>query len=315
MLKLSFRNQVLAGFAVSIILVFIVGILSYNSINKLESDTGMVEHTQRVIKTSTNLLQQLIDAETGMRGYAATGKRTFLDPYNAAIPSINSDLSDLRGLIPDNPVQVKRVDSLSALVSAELNILKTNIETYDSKGLAYMVQANMFVNGKQSMDQIRKTIANMIDTENELLAIRKASSRVASTNAIIFIAVGSLIFLLIIIVLFYYIQRTFSEQKKIENEIKITNIELEKVLGENEAKNWLLTGTGLLNEKMQGQQSERELSENILAEVCSYTQALTGTLYLYNEKETRLDLYSTYAFSNIAAVKQTITLGEGWIGQ
>ncbi|MDB5116283.1 MAG: response regulator, partial [Mucilaginibacter sp.] len=42
---------------------------------------------------------------------------------------------------------------------------------------------------------------------------------------------------------------------------------------------------------------------------------LTGTLYLYNEKETRLDLYSTYAFSNIAAVKQTITLGEGWIGQ
>jgi CheY-like chemotaxis protein/signal transduction histidine kinase/CHASE3 domain sensor protein len=315
MLKLSFRNQVLAGFAVSIILVFIVGILSYNSINKLESDTGMVEHTQRVIKTSTNLLQQLIDAETGMRGYAATGKRTFLDPYNAAIPSINSDLSDLRGLIPDNPIQVKRVDSLSALVSAELSILKTNIETYDSKGLAYMVQANMFVNGKQSMDQIRKTIANMIDTENELLAIRKASSRVASTNAIIFIAVGSIIFLLIIIVLFYYIQRTFSEQKKIENEIKITNIELEKVLGENEAKNWLLTGTGLLNEKMQGQQSERELSENILAEVCSYTQALTGTLYLYNEKETRLDLYSTYAFSNIATVKQTITLGEGWIGQ
>jgi CheY-like chemotaxis protein/signal transduction histidine kinase/CHASE3 domain sensor protein len=315
MLKLSFRNQVLAGFAVSIILVFIVGVLSYNSINKLESDTGMVEHTQRVIKTSTNLLQQLIDAETGMRGYAATDKRTFLDPYNAAIPSINSDLSDLRGLIPDNPIQVKRVDSLSALVSAELNILKTNIETYDSKGLAYMVQANMFVNGKQSMDQIRKTIANMIDTENELLAIRKASSRVASTNAIIFIAVGSIIFLLIIIVLFYYIQRTFSEQKKIENEIKITNIELEKVLGENEAKNWLLTGTGLLNEKMQGQQSERELSENILAEVCSYTQALTGTLYLYNEKETRLDLYSTYAFSNIATVKQTITLGEGWIGQ
>ena len=41
-----------------ILLVFIVGALSYNSINQLESDTVMVEHTQRVIKTSTNLLQQ-----------------------------------------------------------------------------------------------------------------------------------------------------------------------------------------------------------------------------------------------------------------
>ncbi|MDB5157794.1 MAG: Signal transduction histidine kinase, partial [Mucilaginibacter sp.] len=39
MLKLSFRSQVLVGFAVSIVLVFIVGILSYNSIDQLENDT------------------------------------------------------------------------------------------------------------------------------------------------------------------------------------------------------------------------------------------------------------------------------------
>jgi CHASE3 domain sensor protein len=77
MLKLSFRNQVLAGFAVSIVLVLLVGFLSVKSINQLEDDTNLVEHTQKVIKTSTNLLQQLIDAETGMRGYSATGKVIF----------------------------------------------------------------------------------------------------------------------------------------------------------------------------------------------------------------------------------------------
>src|ERR1700749_2030708 len=103
MVKLSFRNQVLAGFAVSIVLVFIVGILSYNSISQLEDDTLMVEHTQKGIKTSTNLLQLMIDAETGMRGYGATNNKAFLDPYNAALPSINNDLGDLKGLIADNP--------------------------------------------------------------------------------------------------------------------------------------------------------------------------------------------------------------------
>jgi CheY-like chemotaxis protein/signal transduction histidine kinase/CHASE3 domain sensor protein len=315
MLKLSFRNQVLAGFAVSIILVFIVGILSYNSINQLEDDTTMVDHTQKVIKTSTNLLQQLIDAETGMRGYGATAKKAFLEPYNAALPAIHSDLEDLRGLIIDNPVQVRRVDTLTQLVSAQLEILKTNIATRDAKGLDFMVQNNMFINGKQSMDQVRIVVAHVIDTENELLAARKASSKAASTNAVIFIIVGSAIFLLIIVFLFRYIQKVFAEQKKIEEEIKITNIELEKVLIENEAKNWLLTGTGLLNEKMQGQQSERELTANVLSEICQYTKALTGTLYLYNEQETRLDLYSTYAFSNFNAIKKTVALGEGWIGE
>jgi CheY-like chemotaxis protein/signal transduction histidine kinase/CHASE3 domain sensor protein len=315
MFKLSFRNQVLAGFVVSIILVFIVGILSYNSISQLQDDTLMVDHTQKVIKTSTSLLQQLIDAETGMRGYGATGKKVFLDPYNAALPAVHSELEQLRTLISDNPAQVSRIDTLDALVSQQLSLLKLNVETRETNGLEFMVQNNMFVNGKASMDAIRRVLTHVMDTENKLLADRKASSAAASTNAIVFIAVGSTIFLIIILFLFRFIQRSFAEQKKIEEEIKITNIELEKVLGENEAKNWLLTGTGLLNEKMQGQQSEKELSENILAEVCDYTKASAGTIYLYNEAETRLDLYSTYAFANFTAIKRTVALGEGWIGE
>jgi CheY-like chemotaxis protein/signal transduction histidine kinase/CHASE3 domain sensor protein len=315
MFKLSFRNQVLAGFAVSIILVFIVGILSYKSINQLQDDTLMVDHTQKVIKTSTNLLQQLIDAETGMRGYGATGKKTFLEPYNAALPAIHADLEQLRALIADNPVQVVRIDTLDALVSQQLSLLKLNVETRETNGLEFMVQNNMFVNGKAGMDAVRKVLAHVMETENSLLADRKASSSAASTNAIVFIVVGSIIFLIIILFLFRFIQRSFAEQKKIEEEIKITNIELEKVLGENEAKNWLLTGTGLLNERMQGQQSEKELSENILSEICNYIKASAGTLYLYNDAETRLDLYSTYAFSNFGAIKRTVAVGEGWIGE
>lgn len=315
MFKLSFRNQVLIGFGFSIILVFIVGILSYSSINQLESDTEMVEHTQQVIKRSNSLLQGLIDAETGMRGYCATGKKAFLQPYKKAIPSVNNDLQELRSLVNDNPTQLKRIDVLNVLVSDQLEILKVNIETHDSKGLAFMVQNNMFVNGKQNMDQVRKIITTVIDTENNLLTIRKANSKVASSNAIIFIIAGSSIFLIIIILLFYYIQGTFAQQKKIEEEIKIANIELGKVLAENEAKNWLLTGTGQLNEKMQGQQSEKELAKNVLNQVGNYTNALTGTFYLYNDAESKLDLYATYAFSNLDAIKRSVAIGEGWLGQ
>src|SRR5471030_2667838 len=109
MLKFSFRNQVLLGFSVSIVLVFVVGIFSYKSINQLESDTTWVDHTQKVIKTSNNLLQLLIDAETGMRGYGATAKKEFLDPYNDALPRIQTSLNELRVLILDNPIEVKRV--------------------------------------------------------------------------------------------------------------------------------------------------------------------------------------------------------------
>lgn len=315
MLKFSFRQQVLAGFVVSIILVFVVGILSFNSLRQFEEDNTWVDHTQKVISTSTSLLQELVDAETGMRGYGATNNKAFLDPYNASLPKIADGIVSLRDLVKDNPVQVKRVDSINKLVKEQLLILKTNVEARGNLGLDYMLQRNMFLNGKENMDHIRMLIDHMTNIENRLLANRKESSQEASTFVKIIIACGSLVFLFIILVLFFYIQKTFDQQKKIEDDIRVANIELGKVLADNEAKNWLLTGTGQLNEKMQGQQVEKELSNNILTEVCTYTNAATGTFYLYNEASNRLELYASYAFHNPDFVKKSVQMTEGWLGQ
>ncbi|MBB6108898.1 Signal transduction histidine kinase [Mucilaginibacter lappiensis] len=315
MLKFSFRQQVLAGFVISIILVLVVGVLSFNSIRKFEDDNRWVDHTQKVIKSANSLLQHMIDAETGMRGYVATGNKVFLDPYNEALPRIGVDLQSMRDLSIDNATQQQRIDSLTSFVAAQRITLKTNIDTREAKGLDFLISNNMLLNGKQNMDMIRLVVSHVIDAENDFLTLRKQSSEKASATAILVIVGGSFIFLVIILILFFYIQRTFDQQKKIEAEIKVANIELGKVLAENEAKNWLLTGTGQLNEKMQGQQSEKELSGNILAEVCTYTKAAAGTLYLYNETHQRLELYASYAFHNPDFIKKTVQLSEGWLGQ
>jgi CheY-like chemotaxis protein/signal transduction histidine kinase/CHASE3 domain sensor protein len=315
MLKFSFRQQVLAGFVVSIILVLVVGVLSFTSIRQFEEDNVWVDHTQSVIRSSNNLLQHLIDAETGMRGYGATNKKVFLDPYNEALPRLGVDLQELRDLTKDNLVQQARIDSLTSLVASQRIILKNDIDTREAKGLDFMVQNNMFLNGKQNMDMIRSIIANIIKSESQFLQDRKKSSETASNTAVIIIVCGSLIFLVIILVLFFYIQATFDQQKKIEEEIRVANIELGKVLADNEAKNWLLTGTGQLNEKMQGQQVEKELSNNILSEVSAYTNAAAGTFYLYNDANEKLELYASYAFHNPDFIKKTVQLAEGWLGQ
>ncbi|QKJ29584.1 response regulator [Mucilaginibacter mali] len=315
MFKFSFRNQVLLGFAISILLVFAVGLLSNNSIKELEGDMGMVEHTQQVINTSDELLQNLIDAETGMRGYCASERKVFLEPYNQALPTINENLRNLKGYIRDNPAQVQRTDTLAKYVSGELAILKENIETRDSKGLEYMVQNQMFLNGKRNMDMIRSVLSEIKKTESKLMTDRKNSTQSAADAAIKIIFMGSAAFLAIIIMLFIFIQKTFNQQRKAEETIRVANTQLEAVLAENESKNWQLTGTSQLNDKMQGQQSEKELSETILAEVCKYTNAITGTLYLFNEQEQALDLYAYYAFHDLSVVKKRISLSEGWLGQ
>ncbi|WP_158826266.1 response regulator [Mucilaginibacter lacusdianchii] len=315
MFRLSFRNQVLLGFAISIVLVFVVGILSYRSINQLQNNQEDVEHSQQIISTSRDILQNLTDAETGMRGYVATNKDKFLDPYKAALPRINLALRHLQDLTVNDLDQQNYVTELAALTDSQLEILKRNIDQRAQVGLDYMIQHDMIISGKAIMDRTRNTISRIVSIENKSVQLGKKRTQDAATTTTVTIVLGSLIFLIIIIVLFIYIQKTFNQQKRIEAEIKDANIELEKVLAENEDKNWLLTGVGNLNEKMQGQLNEKELSANVLAEVCQYTDALTGTLYLLNEDDQNLELYSYYAFHDLGTLKNKIKLSEGWVGQ
>jgi CheY-like chemotaxis protein len=315
MLKLNFRTQVLIGFALSILLVFVVGIFSYRSIKQLQQNQIEVEHSQQIVNTSRSILQLLVDAETGMRGYVASAKPKFLEPYNAALPLINQRLANLQSLVRNDADQQTNVSTLTSMVNSQLALMRNNVDKRATLGLEFMIAHNMLSNGKAVMDNIRNTISDINRVEDRLLKVGKANTEEAAYSTTLTITTGSLIFLIIIITLFVYIQKTFKQQKIIEAEIKKANADMEVVLTENENKNWMLTGMSKLSDRMQGQQSEKELSSNILTKLCRYTSAVTGTLYLYNEADEELELYAYYAFHNVNAVKSKIKLSEGWLGQ
>ena len=60
-----------------------------------------IDRTEEVIQESNILLRVLIDAETGIRGYALTKELEFLDPYKNATQEIPDCLSKLAKLIED----------------------------------------------------------------------------------------------------------------------------------------------------------------------------------------------------------------------
>jgi signal transduction histidine kinase/DNA-binding response OmpR family regulator/CHASE3 domain sensor protein len=315
MFKFSFRQQVFTGFIVSLGLVFAVFYFSYTSIGKLKEDQNLVAHTEDVIETANKVQALLLDGETGQRGYVATAKENFLEPYNKSVFQVPNVIQKLASLTGDNPAQQNNIDSLNKYASLKRAELAAIIEDAKASGFESARIRMQDGRGKYYMDQVRAFVQKIVKEENRLLVIRKASTESAAGQAILAIFAGGLIVVCVVLVLFFYIQKTFAQQKKAEEEIRVTNIELEKVLAENEAKNWLLTGTGILNEKMQGQQSEKELAHSILSEVCKYTNAVTGTLYLFNEQEEVLELYAYYAFHDLGVIKKTVKLSEGWLGQ
>jgi signal transduction histidine kinase/DNA-binding response OmpR family regulator/CHASE3 domain sensor protein len=312
MFKLSFQNQVMLGFAISLVLIFTSSYLSYDSIKNLSENSKMVAHTQEVLNASNLVLNQLLNAETGQRGFIITGTESYLGPYNSSIISINNSVNHLRELISDNPQQIIRVDSLSIYVSLKMDKLKETIITRREQGFNAAVGIVLTDKGRLHMENARKVISNIQDEENRLLKIREDATNISSTNTIRNIILGAILVFIIILLMFFYITRTFKQQREAEERIRKTNNELEILSEENSNRNWLLAGTANLNEQLRGENEVIELSKRVIVALANYVGAKLGAIYLYDEDNKVLIHTGAYAYkTNVNKIK----LGEGLVGQ
>lgn len=136
-----------------------------------------VVHTQNVLRTSDQLLNSLLNAETGIRGYGLTEDQKFLAPYQQALPEIEPTLRDLDQLVQDNPQQRQQVAELKTLVDQEKSILAKTLKQIEDD-LRFAPQAPrlgaLIDQGKDQMDAVRRSLQDFKEAEQELLVKRRA---------------------------------------------------------------------------------------------------------------------------------------------
>ena len=79
-----------------------------------------IEESQTTRAAVNQLLQQMLDAETGQRGYLLTGDPKYLEPYDAATADLNQTLDSLRRHYTPYPEEMTEFALLSRSVSRKL---------------------------------------------------------------------------------------------------------------------------------------------------------------------------------------------------
>ncbi|WP_127125361.1 response regulator [Pseudoflavitalea rhizosphaerae] len=167
----SFKRNLVIGFGFSLLLLVISSVASYMSIRNLLKSAEQVEHTNQVIRGLDKVITQLINAETGQRGYLLTGEDNFLQPYQGAIDDAKAAIADVRKLTIDHHAQQLSLNQLQEIVVLRLGMLQKFIM---KKQRGQQPTAEELQEGKQHMDQARAIIAGMVDRENQLLSERTA---------------------------------------------------------------------------------------------------------------------------------------------
>ncbi|MET0210416.1 MAG: CHASE3 domain-containing protein, partial [Burkholderiaceae bacterium] len=168
----TFGKKLALGFALSFALLLVIGLVSYRGVDTLTQTSYAVSRTHAAQTHISALLSAMKDAETAQRGYLLTGDETYIEPYRAAIVDVPRIVAELRPIIRDNAAQESRLGQAVVMMDNLLALHKERIETRREAGTDAALRQVKLGEGKRRMDELRKVLGQMEETENDLLRER-----------------------------------------------------------------------------------------------------------------------------------------------
>ena len=233
---LSTERKVRLGFAFALACLAVIGVVSYLSVVRLKQNAAWVEHTHQVLGSLELLLAAATDSETAERGYVITGDEDYLEPYRQAAAVIDSQMRHLRELTADNRAQQLRLDSVTALVTERLAILRAVIDLRKDQGFAAAQGEILTGKGKQFHDRIRRLIGQMEDTETSLLKEREQRTKQSSALAQAVIFGGGFLACGLVSLALWAIRRDFAGRARADRALRDAKDQLELRVRERTAE-------------------------------------------------------------------------------
>ena len=157
--------------ALAALAMFVISESSYQQASSTFERLGEQGGARTAIQ---QLWRSLTDAETGQRGYLLTNRPEYLAPYNEGVKQVAVALAILTNFYNDDPRAAALVQRMANASTAKLGELTETIKVHDSGSEAWrdMILSNI---GKEQMDAVRITSAQLLEFEGARVAINRAS--------------------------------------------------------------------------------------------------------------------------------------------
>lgn len=192
--------------------------LSFSAEQRSGSMLAATQHAYTVQHDIDAVITDLVDAETGVRGYLLTGDQAYLAPYERGATAVHGDLTRLSALTAGDPAQVARINRLQLLVTDRLTLL-VEIQRFApvDGSTDHRALSDALDEGKQLMDTVRPVLADMGVQEAATLRSRQAALDSARHFAFLVAVIGTPGGLLLALAfVFFFAERVVARITRIE---------------------------------------------------------------------------------------------------
>lgn len=213
------ERQVLAGFALAIVVLAIVGAGLYRATLGFISTSAAVNRSEQALTALEGIYSLLNEAESRQRVYLLLGEETELVPRHAAVARAHALVTELDALLVDVPALRARLPELQRRVELRLSLLDAVLEARRSGGFEAGQRQLAASPGRLEMDALHTLIVQMQD---EVRSHRGARQQTAQQGARRTLAMLGLLFLLAVgalTALYARIRREAQERRESEERL------------------------------------------------------------------------------------------------
>jgi PAS domain S-box-containing protein len=183
------------GAAVLILVTLVIAGWAYLDWSRYRAANAEAARNRQILDSTQKLLSQILDAETGQRGFLLTGEDRYLDPYLRATTTIDPELSRLALLVGRDSAEAATVEQLKRLVDQKMSELGQTIEVRRTQGAKAAIEIVLSDRGRSLMDRIRELILAIQSGERGAVTLASADAEAATMTVLLVAVAASLILL------------------------------------------------------------------------------------------------------------------------
>jgi len=307
----SLPLRLYSGLGIAVLLVFIVGFVTIDSLDKQAKESELVRHTNRTISYVRDVRYAIMQIRGGRRAYWVTASTRDMDAYERGTTYIPSRMIELQELVRDNAPQVQNVALLDSMVTDLMQYWRT----------AGTIQPNMqtdifksiILAEEKKLERIYVQLEKIKIEEEAILIKREAVVASYNERTKLILYIGISVLMIVVLLLINAVIQTLKSRYKAGLRLQSTLEETEKASKMAQEKNWVLEGMSYVNNRLQVVDSSSELANRIITALVQYLELPAGVIYFVDKKNEKLVTSASVAVS--ATSRKNFIIGEGIVGK
>jgi diguanylate cyclase (GGDEF)-like protein len=260
--------------------ILATAVLTQRSLSRLADSREVISQSLLINKALNSMMSQMLDAETGQRGFLLSGRAPYLQPYYTALAQVRLSRATLGGALSHDPSAIASLDVLDKAIAAKLQDLDHAVSLKSEGRSDEAVLLILTDSGNQTMNAVRTAVRSL--ESDQVRHTNQLEAGIEKEIGNYYLALGASILVNVFLLagLAQRFRNASLQRDSAQQVVDERNVELSRLLAAAATRNAQVQGLSELSRFLQSCADVGEAAGLLKQHLPPLMRAASGSLYL-----------------------------------